>query len=177
VLDYAQYLINGKRDTKEEILERLNHPLSIGRRIRKTCVSYLAMSCGAGFATAPVSVALFGYVSGWTLLCNVLFVPLIVAAFSAVLFCVFVCCVLPIAIAPILLYPANVFWSALLLVFQTADFSSFVLEGWQVGYSALACYYMAMAFCSDKLQIKKRAKLCLAVVFLAAFAVCVIAAA
>ncbi len=173
--DKIYALLTGKTKTKADVLQMLNHPLSIPKRIQRTCVSYLSMCISATVATAPVSIFYFGYVSGWTLVCNVLFVPLIVSIFSALLLCVFVGCVLPLSFSFVLLYAPNVFWSLLLLVFQTADFSSFVLQGVKIGYAALCCYFTGVAFCSDKLQLKRPFKWLWAVICALAFVLCVCA--
>ncbi len=167
--------VTGKEKTKADVLEALNHPLSIKGRVRRACISYLSMCIGASVATAPVSVFYFGYVSGWTLLCNLLFVPLIVSIFSALLICVWLGCALPLSVSSILLYAPNIFWSLLLIVFQTADFSSFVVQGVSVGYPALCCYFTGLAFCSDKVQIKRKFKCVWAIACAAAFVLCLCA--
>ncbi len=174
--DKIYALATGKIKTRADILEERNHPLSIPQRIRRTCISYVSMCIGATAATAPVSVFYFGYVSGWTLVCNVLFVPLIVAVFSGLLLCVLICCVLPLSVARLLLYAPNVFWSMLLIVFQTADFSSFIIQTTSVSYPALCCYFSTVAFCSDKLQMQRKYKWLWIAVCTSAFVVSVCAA-
>lgn len=168
-IDGAVVLISGKEKTEAQRKEEANHPLNVAQRVRKTVVSYLAMSCGAQMATTPISMMLFDYVSIWTLLCNALFVPLIVTAFSVLLLLVAVACVLPISLSSGILYVINVFWSAVLLVFQTVDFSAFALQGITVRYPSLCCYYLAIAFMSDKLQLTKKARLLWACLCLVAF--------
>lgn len=170
--DKMSEIVTGKVKTRADILEERNHPLSIAKRIRRTCISYLSMCIGATVATAPISLFYFGYVSAWTLICNVLFVPLIVSVFSLLLLSVLVSCILPLSVSTVLLYAPNVFWSALLIVFQTLDFSSFILQTAKIGYPALCCYFLAVTFCSDKLQIKRKFKCVWIAVCLLAFALC-----
>lgn len=112
-----------------------------------------SVSLAAQIATAPIQLAHFGYISGWGLLLNVLFVPIITAAFAFLLVFAVIACLLPVGASFAVLYIPNVFWSAVLLLFEVVDFSSFALVGWQVSSQACVCYYGGCVFATDKLYL------------------------
>lgn len=141
-----------ERERKKEL------PPSIAERTRRWCVSFLSVSLSAQIFTAPLLLKTFGYLSGWSLLLNFLFVPMIGGLFSALLAFVAVACVLPIAASPVILYLPSVVWSTALLVFETADFSTFALTGIALPSVSLLLYYLAFTFASDKWNVSKTFK-------------------
>lgn len=134
-------------------------PPSLGERAYRAGSSFLSVSLGAQVFTAPLLLHYFGYVSGWALLLNCLFVPLISAVFSALLLLVAIACFFPASWAAALLYLPNVVWSAILLAFQTLDFSSFAISDLSLSVGAFFAYFAFCLFCSDKWNLKK--SLCL----------------
>jgi hypothetical protein len=124
--------------------------VSLSVKARQAVVSFLSVSTAAQIATAPVLLQTFGYLSGWSLLLNCIFVPFISAVFSLLLVGVTVACFLPLSASPIVLYLPNVIWSAALLVFEGFDFSVFMLKGVTLTAGAFICYYGALSFFSDK---------------------------
>lgn len=116
----------------------------------------------------------FGYVSLWGLALNLLFVPLVGAAFSFLLVLAFVAALLPLAAAPILLYVPSMLWSALLLAFYAVDFSSFAVEGIRLGSAALL-FYAFFIFLSDKLNLPGRLRKVLLGIICLSFAAAVCA--
>lgn len=166
----------GKR--KEEILqrrkERENLPPTLGEALRKSAFSLLAVSIAVQIATMPILLQVFGYVSGWSLLLNLIFVPAISASFSLLLLFVFVACLLPVSAASVILYLPAMLWSAVLLLFETFDFSSFTIAGVSVTAGGWICYYLACTFFSDKWNLSKKWRRAVGYGLVAAFGVTVI---
>jgi len=133
-------------------------PEGVGARIRRACVSFLGASLAAQIATAPILLNAFGYLSGWALLLNCLFVPLISGLFATLLLFVAVACVLPTAFSTVILYLPSVVWSALLLLFYAVDFSTFVFTGVKISGVGSLYYYSGWQFLSDKWNISKKEK-------------------
>ena len=164
------YKIVGDSKKKLPPTEQDMHPLSVGERIKKACVSFASVSLAAQIATAPLCLASFGYLSCISMLLNFLFVPLVSAAFSVLLTLVCVGAVLPIAWCGAILYVSSAAWSAVLILFQTIDFSAFCVENVIVPTSGLICYFMALSFVSDKWDLSKRLRALFALLcFLASF--------
>ncbi len=161
-----------KRRTKEEE-EILNSgdtlPVGVGEKARRWCVSLFSASLGAQIATLPLLLVYFGYASGWALLLNLAFVPLVDAFFTLLLIVTTVACLLPAWLASALLYIPSVLWSAGLLLFETVDFSSFALTGVKLSGCACVCYYVGITFLSDKWNLPKGLKRGLALVYFLAF--------
>lgn len=132
--------------------------ISLSVKARQGIISFLSVSTAAQIATAPVLLQTFGYLSGWSLLLNCIFVPLISAIFSWLLVGVTAACFLPLSASWILLYVPNVIWSAALLVFEAFDFSAFMLKDVTLTAGAFISYYGALSFFSDKwnLTVKQR---------------------
>ena len=131
--------------------------------------SIISTSLAAQVLTSPVLLYYFGYLSGWGLLLNFVFVPLIGAVFAFLLLAVAIACILPTIFAFVLLYIPNIIWSCLLLVFQTLDFSSFALRGIQISVVAMLPYVFACLFLSDKWNISRPLKYILSAVCCCAF--------
>lgn len=145
----------GKR--RESILQRRKEredlPPTFMESARKGVVTLFSASLAAQIATAPVLLQTFGYVSCWAVLLNLFFVPLIGATFSLLLLFVVIACVLPVSAAAVVLYLPSMLWSALLLLFEVCDFSSFMIGGFSLSAGCIACYYLACTFCSDKWNV------------------------
>ncbi len=178
-LDYIcakiEFLLTGKDPEALPRKLRNEHPPTVRQRVQRACVSFLSLSTSAQIATAPLSLATFGYLSGWAVLLNILFVPLISAGFAFLLSFVLIAAVLPIAWSGWILYAPSVAWSALLLLFQTVDFSSFSLSGLTIGTGGLICYYIGIAFLSDKFNLSKPTRWIMATLSLLAFGITVFA--
>ncbi len=128
--------------------------LSVGGRVRKWTVATLSCTLAAQIFTAPALLMRFGFLSGWTILLNLFFVPILDGLFTLLLVTVAIACLLPLAWSVAFLFPFSAVWSALLLLFQTADFSTFALTG---GLSAggCVCYYLGLTFLSDKWNVSR----------------------
>lgn len=144
-------------------------PLSVGERMYRGVSSFFSASFGAQIFTAPIMLQNFGYVSGWGMLLNCLFIPLVGAVFSVLLLLVALACLLPVEFAVIVLYIPNVVWSLLLLIFQTLDFSSFAISGLTLSFGSFIAYYFGWIFCTDKFNLKRSFSLTLAGVCLLTF--------
>ena len=144
-------------------------PPSIEERCVRNAVSVFSVSLAAQITTAPVSYLAFGYFSGWSFLLNFIFVPLISAMFAfLLLFCV-LACLLPLTLAPYLLYLPSVLWNLLLLTFEIVDFSSFALTSMQLSGASCVCYYGGVIFLTDKWNVTKKQSRILSAVFFVGF--------
>ncbi len=130
-------------------------PQTVGERVWKWTKELLSASLAAQIATAPALLIHFGYLSGWAMLLNFIFVPFTDGIFTLLLLLVAVACLLPVAVAPVLLYLPSIVWSAAMLLFEIADFSTFALRGVQITLGGCVCYYSALTFLSDKWNIPK----------------------
>ncbi len=161
-----------KRYTKDE-LEALNNgdtlPLSLGGEIYRGVAGLLSASIAAQIATAPVLLIRFGYLSGWSLLLNFIFVPFTDGIFTILLVVTAACCLLPTAFSSVLLYIPSVVWTAAMLVFEVVDFSSFSLTGVQLSLPSCVCYYVGVTFLSDKWNLPKVARAWLSLLFFGVF--------
>ncbi len=149
-------------------------PQSVFTRLSHNIFSVFSVSLAAQIATAPILLKSFGYVSGWSLLLNVLFVPIIGGIFAFLLVLVLLACVMPIALSEGLLYFPSVLWQALLLVFETFDFSTFAWTK-EVSDGTVVIYYVGWLFTTDKWNISTRLKRALTIGCLVAFAVTMVA--
>ena len=147
-----------KRQTVLAAWESEDTPPSVAERIRRNAVSFLSVTLAAQIATLPILLNVFGYLGGWSVLLNVLFVPIVSGAFSVLLVFVAAACVLPVGISHVILYLPSVAWSAALLLFEAVDFSKFSVTGIYVPAGALICYYLGWTFFSDKWNLSKRAR-------------------
>lgn len=148
--------------------------LRIGARLRRGATEFLGVTLSAQLASSPLLLYYFGYLSGWSLLLNCLFVPMIGGVFSCMLLLALLAAALPF-FARGILYVPNVFWSLALLLFQVCDFTSFALQGVRLSVGAIVCYYAALLFCTDKFNLSRRWRRALFGVLCAAFCLCVFA--
>lgn len=148
-------------------------PPTLYERARRSVLSFLAACIAAQLATAPIQYCAFGYLSGWSLALNCLFVPIVSGVFAVFLLLVAIACILPIAAANVLLYLPSVAWETLLLFFETVDLTAFALTGIAISEGAVLSYYFGLQFLSDKWNISQRQKTVLIVLSLLACAVCI----
>lgn len=133
-------------------------PPGVWVRIRRAVVSFFSVSLWAQIFTAPILLSAFSYISGWALLLNCVFVPLISAVFSFVLLFAVIACCLPALFSQAILYVPNVIFSTLLLLFEALDFSTFAFIGPKLSLPFYLCYYAALLLISDKFNLTKRYK-------------------
>ena len=153
-----------------DLFERDVPPPSLYVVARRSVISFLSVSISAQAFTFPVLLLSFGYVSNAGLLLNCLFVPLLSAAFCPLLVFVMAACLIA-AWETIVLFIPNVVLSAVLLVFQTLDFSTELTQGLALSAGAVVAYYAALLFCSDKCNVAKKQKLFLIGIFAVAFGI------
>ena len=149
-------------------------PLGLLESAKNSILSFLAVTVSAQIATAPIQLMSFGYISGWALLLNCIFVPLISLAFSFLLALVFIACIFPLSFATELLYLPNVIWTVLLLAFEIFDFSTFAVTGIALRGGGVCIYYLMCFFCTDKWNLPKKWRMACVVVCLAAFLIATI---
>lgn len=150
--DFFKYTVF-RKPRKPFVLEEDTHPLNNWQRIARMVVSFLSATLGAQIATTPIQIAAFGYFSVWSLLLNCLFVPIVSVAFTTLLSFALVACCLPVSCSYVVLYIPNVVWSALLLTFETATFSSWAVlhvPAWSV-----CSYYLSAVLCSGRWNAPK----------------------
>jgi competence protein ComEC len=159
-------------EEEKEILKQGDTlPLSVGERIFRAFSALFSASLAAQVFTAPLQYMAFGYLSGWALLFNLLFVPLISGMFAMLLLLVFLACALPLWLGSYLLYIPMVLFHAVLLVFEVADLSAFALTGMQLSGESCVCYYGGMIFLTDKWNVSKKQSRLLASLFFVGFVV------
>lgn len=144
-------------------------PLTVSERMARAFVSVFSVSLAAQIATAPILLSAFGYVSGWAVLLNLFFAPLISATFAFLLSFVFLACLLPVAASSVLLYLPDLLWSLALLLFEVVDFSAFALTGWSISPQALIAYYGGCVLLTDKWNISATCRRIVAATFFCAF--------
>lgn len=156
--------VSRKNEPTAEKDEYENPKFGLWQKWKRAVTEFLSVSLAAQLATAPVCLQAFGYLSGWSILLNCLFVPFIGAVFALLLTVAFAGCLLPTSAAAVLLYLPNVVWSAVLLAFETVDFSAFALQGITLTLGAFFCYYAALSFATDKWNLTKKQRMVFAAV-------------
>ncbi len=145
-------------EEEETLKEEGRLPPTGGEKCYAFVKNVTTASLAAQLATLPALICHFGYISGWSMLLNFIFVPLIDGIFTFLLAIVAIACLLPVELAGGLLYLPSALWSAGMLVFELYDFSSFRLKGVQVMLGLCVCYYGELILLSDKLNLKKWAR-------------------
>ncbi len=133
-------------------------PPTLGEKTYRWVRDLLSATLAAQIATAPLLLWYFSFLSGWALLLNVFFVPIIDAGFTLLLLLVSIACCLPLAFSGVLLYIPSVCWSALMLLFEAVDFSSFALRNVRLSVGACLLYYWGLTLLSDKWNLSKGIK-------------------
>ncbi len=149
-------------------------PPSLGEKAYKGVSDVLSASIAAQITTAPVLLLHFGFLSGWSLLLNFIFVPLIDGIFTLLLLLVALACLLPTGFSAVLLYLPSLVWSASMLVFEIMDFSTFGLQNVHLTWRICVCYYGGVTFLSDKWNLRKGVRRGLAALFFLGFFACVL---
>ena len=150
-------------------------PPRLSTRIYRKIASFLSVSIGAQIFTAPLLLYYFGYVSGWALLLNCIFVPFVSGIFSLLLLTVVLACILPLTCAGVILYAPNALWSLALLLFEVVDFTAFALEGIRISASVIVTYILTVLFFTDKWNVNKWLRLTLCLVCFCAFGIGMVA--
>ena len=141
--------IGGANGAKNGKLSKLKKPL-------QALISLISVSLGATAATLPVMCRCFGYVSGVSLLLNVIVVPIVSAMFALLLALAALAAMLP-ALAGAILFLPSFFLTALSLLFYMIDFSPFAI-GMTVSSAAIFAYYVACACGSDRVNLRYKAR-------------------
>ena len=126
------------------------HPLTIPQTIECNIISFLSVTTSAQAFTLPILMTTFGYVSGWSLLLNCIFVPIISIVFPFLLVFVVIAAILPTTALGVVLHVPNLIMTLLTFTFETVDFTGFALSGIRLTAFALLCYYFALLLCTDK---------------------------
>ncbi|MBE7068485.1 MAG: ComEC family competence protein [Clostridiales bacterium] len=142
----------------------LDKPFTFKQSVCRNAISFFAVTLSAQLATLPFLYDAFGYVSCWGLLLNCIFVPLLSVGFSFLLLGVFLACLCP-WLANAILYAPNLLLSAVLLLFETVDFSTFAITNITITGGCLCLYYLALLFITDKCNIGKTWRRALSMTF------------
>ncbi len=134
---------------------RRRSPLGLVALSYRSFARLFSATLAAQIATAPVVLNTFGYLSGWGVLLNFLFIPLIGAVFSGLLSLTFLAALLPIGAAKILLFLPSVACTLVSLLFETVNFSSFLLVG-KMGSATIISYYLLAVLLTDKINLGRR---------------------
>ncbi len=154
-------------EEEKRLREEGELPVGLVEGAYRAIRAVFSATVAAQITTAPALLIHFGYLSGWALLLNVFFVPLIDGMFTLLLLFVLLAAVLPVFCSLPILYIPSVVWSTLILLFETVDFSSFALTGITVSAGLCVCYFAGIICLSDKLNLTKRRRLGLALSFFA----------
>ena len=115
----------------------------------KSLTASVAGVFSAQVATFPVLIDAFGYVSGASVLLNLVFVPFLAPLMAFLLIGI------PLSyLSPIFLFPAEGLVRLFLWGITAADFSPFLIEGFSFG-GVSALYYAALLFASDLFRLKR----------------------
>jgi ComEC/Rec2-related protein len=123
---------------------------------------YLSSSIAVQLFTFPVMLEVFGYVSVWGTLLNLVVIPLLPLLFLTLLVTALLSCMMPFA-ASVLLFPAYSMLSALLYAFSAVDLS-FVIKGLTLGVGVTVWIAGCVAL-SQRFRLKTVARAVTAVVF------------
>ena len=156
-------------EEKEMLSKGDTLPLTVGERAFRAVASLLSASFAAQVFTAPLQYLAFGYLSGWSLMLNVIFIPLVGVVFAGLLLCVFLACLLPLWCSTYVLYIPAMLINVVTLLFEVADFSTFVLMGVQLSHGSCVCYYGGVVFLTDKWNLSKKQKAFLSSICFAGF--------
>jgi ComEC/Rec2-related protein len=149
-------LVEGRQvRVEKESGRRGRTPLGLTALGYRAFARFLSVTVSAQIATAPVLLNTFGYLSGWGLLLNFLFIPLLGSVFSVLLLLSFLSLLFPIGAVSLFLYVPSVVATAVSVVFETVDFSSFLIVG-KMSSSAIAVYYLLAILLTDKINLKRR---------------------
>ncbi len=160
--ELIKWIVSLFKKTEETQEEKEERPLSLGEQFVRDIVGLLSASLAAQVTTAPVLLSSFGYLSGWSMLLNFIFVPLVSAVFALLLLFAVIAALLPLAAAQVVLFIPNAVWSAVLLLFEIFDFTGFALTGVAVSGAGTVCYYLGCTFFTDKWNLSKKNKAWLA---------------
>lgn len=159
------------KEEKETLDKGDTLPLTMGEKTLRFFTSLLSASLAAQITTAPLQYIAFGYLSGWALVLNLFFVPLVSAVFALLLALVAVACLLPSICSGVILYLPLVLLNTLLLLFEVVDFSTFAFIGVQLSGESCVCYYGGVTLLSDKWNISQKQRRWLAIACFVAFIV------
>lgn len=173
--ELIKWIISQFEKTNETPEEKEERPLTLGEQFVRDSISLFSASLAAQITTAPVLLSTFGYLSGWSMLLNFIFVPLVSVIFALLLLFTVIAALLPLAAAQVVLFIPNAVWSAVLLLFEAFDFSGFAIAGVAVSGVGSICYYLGCTFLTDKWNLSQKTKTWLAVLCAAGMVICTIA--
>ena len=173
--ELIKWVVSLFKKTEETQEEKEERPLGLGEQFVRDVVNLLSASLAAQITTAPVLLSTFGYLSGWSMLLNFIFVPLVSAVFALLLLFTVIATLLPLAAAQVVLFIPNAVWSAILLLFEVFDFASFAVTGIAVSGAGCICYYLGCTFLTDKWNLSKKTKTWLAVLCAVGTVACTVA--
>ena len=125
-------------------------------KVPKMINGYLSAGLSATIFSVPVLLESFGYLSVWSVLLNLLFLPVLPVIFLGLLLCALLAITIPPAAAFFLAVPES-FLSLFLYIFSAFD-PSFVLTGFALGAGTVVWWVACVALSSRfRLSIKGKA--------------------
>ena len=149
-------------DSFSRLFSRLKFP--------KIVNGYLSASLSATFFSVPVLLESFGYLSVWSVLLNLLILPLLPVIFLGLLLFALFALIIPPAAAFFLAFPES-FLSLFLYIFSIID-PSFVLAGFALGAGGVV-WWVACVALSSRFRLSLKGKGVAAAVLVCIFAVAV----
>ena len=121
-------------------------------RLPRSLASSLGVAVSAQVATFPILIDCFGYTSGIGLALNILFVPLVSAAYGVLFVLALLACILPFAAGVLLLIPEFLLRVCIFPVLAV-DFRFWLIGGFAFGSCALLWYLLCWAL-SGKINLR-----------------------
>ena len=169
-------LLRKKREKQEiDVFAGDAPPISLYAQAKRSVCSYAAVSFSAQLFTIPLLYSAFGYFSPVSFLLNLVFVPVVTSIFCVLLLFVLVAAFFSSGVSTVILYLPNVVWSVLLLMFETADFTSLSLSNFAWGGSGAVTWYASVTILSDKFNLTKRERIFAFFLFFSAFVATMVA--
>lgn len=140
---------------------RLSRLASRVRFLPQKISSALCISFSAQVFTLPILLDSFGYISGLSLLLNLLFIPVFSAVFSLLFVFTVLSCILPFASEVLLWLPGNLLRLSVLPV-SAFEFDVLLISGFSFGALAVL-WYLLCWLNTDKINLKAVPKACLSV--------------
>lgn len=133
----------------ERLLVKIKTPQSVA--------SAVGASFGAQIGTTPIMLSSFGYISGAGLLLNIVVIPVLSVAFSAIFITTFICAAIPAISAYILPY-AVLPIEAVMSFFISTGFDGALISGFGAG-AFVPLFFLATIFITDKINFRSLKRL------------------
>ena len=141
-------------------------------RVPKAASSALGVAVSAQAAAFPILIDSFGYTSGFGLVLNLLFVPLVSAAYGVLFVLALLACLLPFA-AGVLLFVPEYLLRVCVFPVLALDFRFWLIGGFTFGGCAVL-WYLLCVLLSGKVNLRPLPRAAASLLLSAAFVACMI---